>query len=203
MLTTNFDLLVAWRAGDRRAGRELFDRHFETLYRFFDSKLAEDPEALVRDTFVQCCESPEWPVHTPGSRLGAVGLTFRLLLLRVARAKLYAFLERGEPTSMTIEELGGVPATLVEDVPASFHRALTLIPLESQLIVELLLTEDLTPADLAHVLDATLDDTLARIHRAITLLHEKLAVLGGLEEAAELEGELASILRDARALAMQ
>lgn len=172
MLSPEFDLLVAWRAGDREAGRELFERHYERLYKFFDSKIGEDTGKLISDTFMACHAAVD---DAEGAR------AFRLLLLRTARANLYAHLKgRGnssssyDPRCQTIEEMGGNPSTLVQDTPEPIERALTRIPLESQLIWELLLTEDLSKPDLAYVIDVTLEEAEARIAEARALLRKKL-----------------------------
>ena len=45
-------LLSAWRAGDDHAGRALFDRSFDALYRFFRNKAPDDVDDLVQDTFI-------------------------------------------------------------------------------------------------------------------------------------------------------
>ncbi len=37
-MQSDYDLLDAWRAGDAAAGNELFDRHFDSIYRFLRSK---------------------------------------------------------------------------------------------------------------------------------------------------------------------
>ena len=49
-------LLVGWREGQRAAGRELFVRHYEKIYRFFDSKIKRNVQELVEGTFRDCLE---------------------------------------------------------------------------------------------------------------------------------------------------
>lgn len=46
----DFALLDAWRAGDDRAGNELFERHFDSIHRFFDRKVStvSDLEGLAK-----------------------------------------------------------------------------------------------------------------------------------------------------------
>ena len=46
-MSDDTELLAAWRAGDQAAGSELFDRHFESLRRFFASKVGTGIEDLV------------------------------------------------------------------------------------------------------------------------------------------------------------
>src|SRR5262245_57920639 len=124
MAVTDFDLLAAWRTGDQNAGVELFERHYERLYRFFDSKIGEDTEDLGGDTLLSCLSSDVSLADTSG---------FRLLLLREARSTLYEFLTRqcwnarslaADPMAMTTVEMGGAPTTLVHDVPEGIYEAL-------------------------------------------------------------------------------
>ena len=49
---TDFELLEAWREGDQRAGKELFARHFDSIYRFFRSKVDDAAEDLTQQTFL-------------------------------------------------------------------------------------------------------------------------------------------------------
>ncbi len=49
------ELLTRWRAGDDAAGNQLFERHFDAIYRFFCRKL-DDEQALdlLQKTFLAC-----------------------------------------------------------------------------------------------------------------------------------------------------
>ena len=40
----DLELLEAWRAGDRAAGQRLIGRYFDSIARFFRSKLGDDVE---------------------------------------------------------------------------------------------------------------------------------------------------------------
>ena len=54
------DLLEAWRDGDAKAGETLFDRHFDRVYRFFQTKVdRQDVDDLVQQTFMGCVQSRE------------------------------------------------------------------------------------------------------------------------------------------------
>ena len=48
------DLLERWRAGDKRAGNALFERHFRSLVRFFRNKVSTGIEDLVQETLLAC-----------------------------------------------------------------------------------------------------------------------------------------------------
>ena len=51
------DLLERWKDGDKAAGAELFDRHYQQVTRFFRSKTKGTPEDLVQRTFVGLIEA--------------------------------------------------------------------------------------------------------------------------------------------------
>ena len=49
-------LLERWRAGDRRAGEDLFSRHFAQVLRFFEGKVGGRAEDLTQQTFLACAK---------------------------------------------------------------------------------------------------------------------------------------------------
>ena len=53
------ELLEAWRGGDEAAGRALFERHFDAIFRFFRAKLPEAAEDLTQQTFLGCLKGKE------------------------------------------------------------------------------------------------------------------------------------------------
>jgi RNA polymerase sigma factor (sigma-70 family) len=55
---TDEELLHRWHAGDPAAGEELFERHYDTLARFFCNKVHQ-PEDLIQKTFLACVEQPD------------------------------------------------------------------------------------------------------------------------------------------------
>jgi DNA-directed RNA polymerase specialized sigma24 family protein len=56
-MTSDQELLRAWRAGDREAGGTLFERHFAAIRRFFRNKVDHQVEDLVQRTFTACVEA--------------------------------------------------------------------------------------------------------------------------------------------------
>ena len=60
---SDFELLEAWREGDQRAGRELFARHFDAIYRFFRSKIEDAADDLTQQTFLGCVKHGEKDYH--------------------------------------------------------------------------------------------------------------------------------------------
>src|SRR5262245_57608941 len=58
-MQTDAELLESWQAGDRLAGKQLFERYFRVINRFFRSKVGDDAQDLVQKTFLGCLESVE------------------------------------------------------------------------------------------------------------------------------------------------
>jgi len=51
---TDLALLDLWRAGDTTAGEALFQRHFDSIYGFFETKCEADADELPQATFLAC-----------------------------------------------------------------------------------------------------------------------------------------------------
>ena len=120
---TDFELLDAWRAGDRDAGNELFLRHFESVCRFFRNKVRDGVEDLIQRTFLACVESRE------RFRKEA---TFRTYLFTVARNELFAHFRRGrkspEPIDamiLSVNDLGPSPSGVLAMTISSGEHGLT------------------------------------------------------------------------------
>ena len=77
-------LFEAWCRGDRRAGAQLFERHYEAIARFFHNKARHDADDLIQRTFLRCVETHA-RIRDPAS--------FRYYLFGVARNVLLEYLE--------------------------------------------------------------------------------------------------------------
>jgi RNA polymerase sigma-70 factor (ECF subfamily) len=170
------ELLEAWRAGDRRAGRELFERHAPSVSRFFRNKVDGDIDDLVQRTFLSCVESKD------KLREGA---SFRAYVLTVARNKLYDhYLERRrqadrvDPLTNSVIDLGASPSVLA----AASQRehallvALRRLPIDLQTALELHYWEDLTTNELAQVLGIPQGTVKTRLFRARESLREVMRI---------------------------
>src|SRR5690242_14170431 len=53
------ELLRAWASGNKQAGKQLFERHYKTVYRFFVNKLSTlaEVEDLVQQSFMATIEA--------------------------------------------------------------------------------------------------------------------------------------------------
>ncbi|MCA9704973.1 MAG: hypothetical protein KDK70_03875 [Myxococcales bacterium] len=178
----DLDLFFAWRAGDRDAGLELVQRHHDAIYRFFDSKVRGDVQGLVTRTFRACL----------GVRHGLDGIErFRTLLFGAACTELHAHLEQvrraeltvpADPSSLSLEELGGSPVTHGYEGEGVLARALSRFPLESQLLLELLLGEGLSLRELSYVMSQPLPQLVEHVSTASERLEAELLALGANED---------------------
>ena len=177
MIDSDADLLAAWSAGDRAAGGALFERHFESLYRFFRSKAPEHSEELVQRTFKACLEKRE--------TLGELA-SFHAFLYGVARFELLRLFRRKHKAAretdlgrLSICDLDPSPSRIAADKQE--HRllleALRRIPIDFQIVLELHYWEELSTAEVADALGIPQGTVKTRIRRARTLVAEAIATL--------------------------
>lgn len=169
-MARDLELLRAWRSGDRRAGNELLNRHFDRIHRFFLNKADTNVEELVQRTFVACVEARD--------RLRE-DTSFRAFLFAIAHNVLMGHL-RGLPHGArevdfereSIVDLGASPTSVLaaRDEEQLVVFALRQIPVESQVLLELYYWEDMTGAELGVLFGVPEDTARSRIRRAKELL---------------------------------
>jgi RNA polymerase sigma-70 factor (ECF subfamily) len=168
------ELLECWRAGDRRAGERLFDRHVSSVVRFLRNKVGDEFEDLVQQTFLACVASRD--------RLRE-DASFRVFLLSIARHKLYDHLDRLHGPAQRIDglttTLGALdpsPSAIVvkREEDRRLLWAMRQIPVELQIVLELHYWEGLGTAELGLVLGIPRGTVKTRLMRARALLRERL-----------------------------
>jgi RNA polymerase sigma-70 factor (ECF subfamily) len=147
------ELLAAWRDGDAQAGRELFERHFSVLYRFFYNKMEDSIEDMIQETLLTCVEARD-RIRDDAS--------FRAFLLGIARNRLYKRWRRLE-----LERRHFDPATA-----SVAMTAMREIPVDMQTALELYYVEDLTAPEIATVLEIPEGTVRSRIRRGREQLGE-------------------------------
>ncbi len=176
--TTDFELLDAWRAGDRAAGEALFARYFDRLCGFFATKCHGEAEDLVQRTFLALVRSKD------SFRKAA---SFRTYLFTVARHELYRYFrqrskdgERLDFTTTSVVDLVTTPATrLAKDAERrQLVEVLRTLSIEQQTLLELHYWEDQDVAALAEIFEATPNAIRVRLHRARQALKERLEQAG-------------------------
>ena len=172
------ELLVAWREGDVAAGDELLRRYFRPLLRFFRHKVPSGAEDLIQHTMLACVERRD-DINDHGS--------FRGYLFAIARGKLFDRLRREHrrPDEVDIAEhslhdLGTSPSSAVarDERKAKLAMALTSIPLDHQIAIELAYWERMAGPEIAAVLGIPANTVRSRLARARRMLRERLEALG-------------------------
>lgn len=179
-------LLDRWRGGDAAAGNQLFERHFDGVYRFFVNKVQGDAADLVQRTFLACVE---------GKDRFREESSFRAYLFGIARHELYAHWRHAKRVgdldvgSSSIVDLRPSPSELIlkrrED--RLLLEALRSIPLELQLAIELYYWERLTGPDLARVLGVPEGTARSRVRRGLEGIRDKLAELDAIDLGSTVE----------------
>lgn len=173
-MTTDLDLLLNWRAGDAAAGEALFKRHFDSIYRFFASKVQRDIDELVQTTFLNCVRARD-QFRSQSS--------FRTYLFTIARNELYRYLRRRQRDDARLDfsvtslaDICVTPRTKIagDQDRQKLLRALRKLPLEQQLLLELHYWEELPPVELAEVFDIAHATARTRLFRARGALREQM-----------------------------
>lgn len=177
-MQADFQLLEAWRDGDKLAGNTLFERHFLVVCNFFRNKVADGVDDLIQRTFVTCLEV-ESNYRGDGS--------FRAYLLGVARRVLLRhFREQARdgrtfaPLETSVCDLDPSPSALVaqKHEHARLLEGLRRLPVDLQIALELYFWESLNIREIAVVLDVPQGTAASRLRRAKELLGVALAAAG-------------------------
>jgi RNA polymerase sigma factor (sigma-70 family) len=183
-VTTDFELLDAWRDGDKRAGNALFERHFDGLFRFFRYKLPDKAEDLVQQTLLACVQAQ------PGFRKQS---SFRTYLYTIARSKLYDALARRardqaiDFTTSSVVDLGESPSrVLARDQEQNLLvQALRRLPVQLQVILELKYFEHMSGPEIAEVLEIPEGTVRSRLRRAREQLQDAVKAMAESPEQVE------------------
>lgn len=169
------ELLRAWCGGDRAAGEELFERHYETVERFFRNKVAE-PDELIQRTFLACVEAAARFRGDSKFRTFLLGIAINVL--RTHYRKLQQ--ERGvDPLSSSVAGLGQTPSRILveHEEERLLLAALRRLPIELQLVIELRYWDGLKHEELASLLEVPRSTVNTRLRRARDLLEQHLQEL--------------------------
>jgi RNA polymerase sigma-70 factor (ECF subfamily) len=168
------ELLGAWRSGDRAAGDELIAAHFASICRFFRTKLGDDVEDLIQQTFLDLLAT--------SSSVTSV----RATLFTIARRRLLDHLrqryQRDEVelvTSLSVADLRTSPSTSVarNEQQRLLHEALCRITLDHRIALELAYWEDLSGPEIAAILDISEHTVRSRLVRARQALRDQIAAM--------------------------
>lgn len=195
---SDLELLDAWRAGDQRAGNELFNRHFDSICRFFANKAPAEVDDLIQRTFLACIEGRD-RYRGDASFRGYLFGVARNVLRRYYRDKRYHD-ARFDPLVASVHDFGPGPSLLIADKREQelLLQALRRLPMDHQITLELYYWENMSGSELATVLEIPEGTVRGRIRRAKQLLETALAELA--ESPSQLESTVANLEGWARSL---
>ena len=195
-MATDFELLDAWRTGDRGAGNTLFERYFDPVCRFFSNKVHHNIDDLIQRTFLGCVE---------GRDRFQKQASFRTYLFAVAHNVLRAYFrerrrgdEQDAPGGLdddSRDEDSPSPSSVVANHQEQrlLLEALRRIPLDYQLVLELYYWEGLNSREIADMDDSPESTIRTRLRRAKERLEKRLEELAdspllARETASNLDG---------------
>lgn len=182
-------LLRAWGEADARAGRQLFERHYRSVYRFFANKLASPAEVedLVQQSFVAAVEGRGRFRGDAGFRSFLLGIARNLLLKHLRDHRKLDPLDAGE---RSLADCGAGASTMVQARREQqlLLTALRHIPIDSQVVLEMLYWEQMSAKDIGAALDESEAAIRGRLRKA------KLELRGTIEALARTPDEVGSTI---------
>jgi RNA polymerase sigma-70 factor (ECF subfamily) len=175
MMPTDLELLGAWRSGDRASGDALIRAHFASICRFFRTKLGDDVEDLIQQTFLDLLAAAA-PVHSVRATLFTIA--HRRLLDRLRARYQRDAVEL--VSSLSVADLGTSPSTAAarNEEERVLHQALARLPLEHRIALELAYWEDLSGPEIAEILGIAENTVRSRLARARQALRDEVKALG-------------------------
>ena len=168
-------LFSAWRAGDARAGAELFERHYAAIARFFRNKVDVDAPDLIQRTFLGCIEGRERVRGESSFRTYLFAVAHNVLFKHFrTRARAGAHLDFGV-TSVHDLRPSATALLVRRGEEQALLQALRRIPLEHQVVLELYFWEHLTAREMAEIQAVPEGTVRTRLRRAKQLLEHALA----------------------------
>ncbi|MCX4247277.1 RNA polymerase sigma factor [Paraliomyxa miuraensis] len=174
-MSSDVELLLAWQRGERSAGKELFERYYRVLVRFFANKVGEDSMDLIHETFLGCISGQARLRDSQSFRSYLFAIACNQLRKHYERQRRHG--ERFDPSTQTSADLSPGPGSIL--VKHAEQRlvlaALRRIPVEHQIVLELFYWEGLTSAAIAETLDEPHGTIRTRLRRARQLLDQAMA----------------------------
>ncbi len=176
-MSSDAELVQAYKSGDRRAGKQLVDKYYGRVLGFFRNKAPASSNDLAQKTFLGCFEA-----------LGRLrdANNFRSFLFAVACNQLRKHY-RGKKRDGERMDFGTVSAVDLDPSPSRvivdrqeqrlLLEGLRRIPVDYQIVLELFYWEEMTAAEIAATVEIPLGTAKTRIRRGRQLLEQQLAKL--------------------------
>ena len=174
-------LIEAWRAGDRAAGKRLFERHYAGVARYFRNQVGDAGPDLIQRTFLACVEGRDRLRDDSSFRSYLFSVAYKIL------CKHYRELRRDHDRVADEVDFEMVSAHGLSS-PASAVAArqeqrlllegLRRLPVDYQVVLELHYWEGFSAAELADALSIPVGTAKTRLRRGRELLEQRLHELG-------------------------
>lgn len=191
----DWELLGAWRRGDRNAGQQLVKRHFGAISRFFRNKVASEHDAadLVSQTFLECTKAKDGFRGDTSFRrfVFAIALNVLRLYIRTKHKRKGEELDFG---ALCVKDVS--PSTMSSIVMRRREAqllvlALREIPLDQQIVLELNIFEGLSGREISELLEIPEGTVRGRLRLGKEQLRNRLAELA--RTPAELQATLTDL----------
>jgi RNA polymerase sigma factor (sigma-70 family) len=184
------ELLERWIAGDERAGKELVQRHYVAVFRFFRAKASTEIDDLVQQTFLGLVANRDRCRNQTSFRSYLFGIARNVLRHHYRRR--HRKEGRVDFGTQSVLDLGASPSAMLAEKGERrlLLEALRRLAVDDQIIIELYHWESLTGPELAEVLELTEPAVRSRLHRA------KSRLASHVDEIARSEGVLRSTMSD-------
>ena len=179
MITSDTALLEAWRAGDQRAGEQLFERYVVGVTRFFRTKVEDGIEDLVQNTFLALVEGRDRLREASSIRSYLFAIAHNILRahLRTLVRDRDRAIDQG---SVSIAELAPGMSSVIgrRQEHQLLLRGLRRLPLRDQIMLELSLWEELSAAEIGAMFELSASAVRGQLFRARERLEQEIAALG-------------------------
>jgi RNA polymerase sigma factor (sigma-70 family) len=176
-VSDDFELLERWQAGDRAAAKQLFERHFDAIYRFLASKVDSGVEDLVQETFLACVQGRDRFRGASSFRGYMFGTARNVLLSHYRKRRRFESVD--EVGSSRLIDLDPTASRMLakREEERLVLEGLRRVPLDYQIILELYYWEGLSGPEVAELLGISLTAMRSRLHRAKQELLQQLQSL--------------------------
>ena len=191
-------LLEAWRGGDKDAGRQLVERYYDPIYRFFYAKVSDGAcEDLTQETFETLIRRREGYRGEGPFRAYLYGIARFVLIAHIRkRQRRRQRFEPAEHSAIDPATEGASSIFAAREHERVVAAALRSLALDDQITIELKDWEGLTQDELAALFGVTRSTMGSRISRARARLRQAIeARLKDPAQLAQLEEGLDTCMR--------
>ena len=173
------ELLEAWSKGDKRAGKQLFVRHYDAIDRFFRNKAGQHAADLAQKTFLGCLESFKRGTYRAEGNFRSWLFTIAYRQLSRHYRQLSTDRARFDLGTVSVHDLDPSPSSVFarSEEDRLLLEALRQIPIEMQVALELHYWEQMSNAEIARTLELPLGTIKSRIRRAREALTARIEAL--------------------------